>query len=63
MFTGLDHTHVVEKVNSNVSKGSRRTAVEAFWLIAKHIMIVVAKRQHVLQLFDVLHDTGKLSSI
>ena len=31
----------------------------AFRLIAKHILIVPEK-QHVLQLFNVLHDTGKL---
>ena len=31
----------------------------AFCLITKHIMIVTEK-QHVLQLFNVLHDTGKL---
>ena len=44
-------------MNSSVSKRNRRTAVEAFCLIAKHIMIITEK-QHVLQLFDVLHDTG-----
>ena len=56
------YQRVAERVNSNVSKGNRRTAVEAFCLIAKHIMIVTEK-QHVLQLFDVLRDSGKLSSI
>ena len=56
------YQRVAERVNSSVSKGNRRTAVEAFCLIAKHIMIVTEK-QHVLQLFDVLHDTGKLSLI
>ena len=56
------YQRVAERVNSNVSKGSRRTAVEAFCLIAKHTMIVTEK-QHVLQLFDVLRDSGKLSSI
>jgi len=53
---------VAERVNSNVSKVNRRAAVEAFCLIAKDILIV-AEKQHVLQLFSVLHDTGKLSSI
>ena len=62
MSIGLDHTRVAERVNSSISKGNRRTAVEAFCLIARHIMIVIEK-QHVLQLFDVLHDTGKLSLI
>ena len=56
------YQRVAERVNSSVSKGNRRAAVEAFCLIAKHIMIVTEK-QHVLQLFDVLHDTGKLSLI
>ena len=48
---------VAERVYCSVSKGNRRAAVEAFCLIAKNIMIV-AEKQHVLQLFDVLHDTG-----
>ena len=56
------YQRVVERVNSSVFKGNKRIAVEAFYLIAKHIMIVTEK-QHVLQLFDVLHDTGKLSLI
>jgi len=49
-------------VNCNVSIVNRRAAVEAFCLIAKNILIVVEK-QHVLQLFGVLYDTGKLSLI
>ena len=56
------YQRVAERVNSSVFKGNKRIAVEAFYLIAKHIMIVTEK-QHVLQLFDVLHDTGKLSLI
>ena len=41
------YQRVAEKVNSSVSKRNRRTAVEAFCLIAKHIMIITEK-QHVL---------------
>ena len=51
------YQRVAVRVNSIVSK-ENRTAVEAFCLIAKHIMIVTEK-QHVLQLFNVLHDTSK----
>ena len=51
------YQRVTERVYCSVSKGNRRAAVEAFCLIAKNIMIV-AEKQHVLQLFDVLHDTG-----
>ena len=56
------YQRVAERVNSSVSKGNRRMAVEAFCLIAKNIMMATEK-QHVLQLFDVLHNTDKLSLI
>ena len=56
------YQRVAERVNAGVLKGNKRVAVEAFCLISKHIMIV-NERQYVLQLFNVLRDTSKLSLI
>ena len=56
------YQRVAERVNAGVLKGNKRAAVEAFCLISKHIMIV-NERQYVLQLFNVLRDTSKLSLI
>ena len=49
---------VAERVYCSVSKGNRRAAVEAFCLIAKNKDC--SRKKHVLQLFDVLHDTGNI---
>ena len=61
MYTGLDLTKgLLKAVNAGVLKENKRAAVEAFCLISKHTMIL-NERQYVLQLFNVLPGTSKLS--